>query len=118
MEVVFPRLDPKIPDAVESGRRAAGKDVGITYAAIVFGVLGFFVVYFGRPLIYLGGPGTVTSPRYIVSLPYVVQVSQMTVARGAAVEAGQAIGQVRSPQHDEIVATYMRALADVVSRRA
>jgi hypothetical protein len=118
MDVVLQRLDPNIPDPVESRRGAAGRAVRIAYATIVFGVLAFFVVYFGRPLLYLGGPGTVSSPRYIVSLPYVVQVSQMTVARGATVEAGQTIGQVRSPQHDETVATYMRALADIASRRA
>jgi multidrug resistance efflux pump len=81
-------------------------------------VLAFFVVYFGRPLVYLGGPGTVSSPRHVVSLPYIVQVNKIDVARGAIVEAGDVIGQVRSPQYDETVATYMRALADVASLRA
>src|SRR3954466_9789361 len=106
MDFVLQRLDPNVPAPVESRRSAAGRAVRLTYAAIVFGVLGFFVIYFGRPLVYLGGPGTVSSPRYVVSLPYVVQVSQMTVTRGTTVEAGQEIGQVRSPQHDETVATY------------
>jgi len=118
MNVMINRLDPNVPDPVESRRRAAGRLVRIAYATAVFGVLGFFVVYFGRPLVYLGGPGTVSSPRYVVSLPYIVQVSQMNVVRGAAVKSGEEIGQVRSPQVDGIVATYMRALADVASRRA
>jgi hypothetical protein len=74
MDVKINRLDPNIPDPVESRRRAAGRFVRFAYATIVFGVLGFFVIYFGAPFVYLGGPGTVSSPRYVVSLPYTVQV--------------------------------------------
>lgn len=118
MNIHLKRLDPTIPDPVESRRRAAGRAVRIAYAAIVFGVLAFFVVYFGRPLVFLSGPGTVSSSRYVVSLPYIVQVSQVSVMRGARVEAGAVIGQVRAPQHDDIVATYMRAIADVAGRSA
>lgn len=118
MNVILARLDPHIPDPIESRRRAAGRIVRTAYATIVFGVLAFFVVYFGRPILYLGGPGTVSSPRYVVSLPYIVQVNRITVLRGATVKAGEEIGQVRSPQQDDIVATYMRALADVAGRRA
>ena len=47
MDVMINRLDPNVPDPVESRRRAAGRLVRIAYATIVFGVLGFFVVYFG-----------------------------------------------------------------------
>src|SRR3954453_14944943 len=118
MNLGLQRLDPNVPDPVESRRRAAGRAVRPAYAAIVFGVLGFFAVYFGRPLVYLGGPGTVSSPRYVVSLPYTVQVAHMNVAPGAQVKGGEVIGQVRSPQVDGIVANYMRALADIASRMA
>src|SRR4249920_452101 len=118
LNVMINRLDPNVPDPVESRRRAAGRLVRIAYATAVFGVLAFFVIYFGRPLVYLGGPGTVSSPRYVVSLPYIVQVSQINVVPGNAVTSGDEIGQVRSPQVDGIVATYMRALADVASRQA
>ena len=86
MNVMINRLDPNVPDPVESRRRAAGRLVRIAYATAVFGVLAFFVVYFGRPLVYLGGPGIVSSHRYMVSLPYIVQVHQMNVTRGAAVK--------------------------------
>jgi HlyD family secretion protein len=85
---------------------------------IVFGVLGFFIVYFGAPFIFLGGPGTVTSRRYVVSLPYTVQVNQMNLVPGATVKAGEEIAQVLSPEQDSIVATYMRALADIAGRTA
>ena len=78
----------------------------------------FFVIYFGAPFVFLSGPGTVSSPRYVVSLPYTVQVSHMNVAPGATVKAGEEIGQVLSPQQDTIVATYMRALADIAGRSA
>src|SRR6478609_10684393 len=115
MNLIMNRLDPNVPDPVESRRRAAGRFVRFAYATSVFGVLAFFVIYFGRPFLYLGGPGTVSSPRHVVSLPYVVHISQMNAARGAAVTAGEVIGQVRSPQHDQIVATYMRALADIAA---
>jgi hypothetical protein len=118
MNIMLNRLDPDVPDPVESRRRAAGRLVRVAYATSVFGVLAFFVVYFGRPLVYLGGPGTVSSPRYVLSLPYTVQINRMNVERGAAIKGGEEIGQVRSPQVDGIVATYMRAMADVASRQA
>lgn len=57
MTVALTRLDPHIPDPIESRRRAAGRTVRAAYATIVFGILAFFVVYFGRPILYLGGPG-------------------------------------------------------------
>ena len=60
----------------------------------------------------------VSSPRYLVSMPYIVQINSITVLRGASVKAGDEIGRVRSPQHDEIVATYMRSLADIAGRKA
>ena len=118
MNVVINRLDPNLPDPVESRRRAAGRLVRTVYAASVFGVLGFFVVYFGAPLVFLSGPGTVSAARHLVSLPYLVQVSAISVSPGATVKAGDEIAQVSSPDYDNIVATYMRALADVASRRA
>jgi multidrug resistance efflux pump len=118
MNVTINRLDPNVPDPVESRRRAAGRFVRIAYATIVFGVLAFFVIYFGAPFVYLGGPGTVSSPRYVVSLPYTVQVSHMTLVPGATVKAGEEIGEVLSPEQDSIVATYMRALADIAGRTA
>jgi HlyD family secretion protein len=118
MNVTINRLDPNVPDPVESRRRAAGRLVRFAYAIIVFGVLGFFVIYFGAPFVYLSGPGTVSSPRYVVSLPYTVQVSQMKLAPGATVKAGEEIAEVLSPEQDSIVATYMRALADIAGRTA
>jgi HlyD family secretion protein len=118
MNVTINRLDPNVPDPVESRRRAAGRFVRIAYATIVFGVPAFFVIYFGAPFVYLGGPGTVSSPRYVVSLPYTVQVSHMTLVPGATVKAGEEIGEVLSPEQDSIVATYMRALADIAGRTA
>ena len=118
MNVAINRLDPNVPDPVESRRRAAGRFVRIAYATIVFGVLAFFVIYFGAPFVFLSGPGTVSSPRYVVSLPYTVQVSRMNLEPGATVKAGQEIGEVLSPEQDSIVATYMRALADIAGRTA
>jgi multidrug resistance efflux pump len=118
MNVAINRLDPSIPDPVESRRRAAGRLVRVVYATAVFGILAFFVVYFGAPLVFLSGPGTVSSQRQVVSLPYTVQIRDIRVAPGVAVLAGEQIAQVRSPEQDNIVATYMRALADVASRKA
>ncbi len=118
MNVTINRLDPNLPDPVESRRRAAGRLVRIAYATIVFGVLAFFVIYFGAPFVYLGGPGTVSSPRHLVSLPYTVQVSHMNLAPGTTVKAGDEIAEVVSPEQDSIVATYMRALADISGRTA
>src|SRR5215813_3710247 len=118
MDVKINRLDPNVPDPVESRRRAAGRFVRIAHATVVFGVLGFFIVYFGAPLVFLSGPGTVTAPRHVVSLPYTVQVSQMKLVPGATVKAGEEIAQVISPEQDSIVATYMRALADIAGRTA
>ena len=118
MDVPLKRLDPNVPNPVESRRRAAGRLVRIAYATIVFGLVAFFVIYFGAPFVYLSGPGTVLSSRYVVSLPYTVQISQMKVAPGATVKAGDEIAEVLSPEQDSIVATYMRALADISGRTA
>jgi hypothetical protein len=118
MDVKISRLDPNVPDPVESRRRAAGRFVRIAYATVVFGVLGFFIIYFGAPFVFLSGPGTVTAPRHVVSLPYTVQVTQMKLVPGATVKAGEEIAQVISPEQDSIVATYMRALADIAGRTA
>jgi multidrug resistance efflux pump len=118
MNVTINRLDPNVPDPVESRRRAAGRFVRIAYAVIVFGVIGFFVIYFGAPFVYLSGPGTVLSARYVVSLPYTVQVRQMNLVSGATVKSGDEIGEVISPEQESIVATYMRALADIAGRTA
>jgi hypothetical protein len=52
MNVMLNRLDPKLPNPVESRRRAAGRFVRIAYSTVVFGLLAFFVIYFGRPLVY------------------------------------------------------------------
>src|SRR5215831_6257772 len=106
MDVTINRLDPNVPDPVESRRRAAGRLVRFAYATVVFGVLGFFVIYFGAPFVYLGGPGTVTAPRHVVSLPFTVQVTQMKLVPGATVKAGEEIAEVISPEQDNIVATY------------
>jgi HlyD family secretion protein len=118
MNVTINRLDPNLPDPVESRRRAAGRLVRMAYATIVFGVLAFFVIYFGAPFVFLSGPGTVTARRYEVSPPYTVQVVSMNVTAGATVKAGEEIAQVLSPEQDSIVATYMQALADIAGRTA
>jgi multidrug resistance efflux pump len=118
MNLMLNRLDPHVPDPVESRRRAAGRMVRIAYATIVFGVLAFFVIYFGRPLVYLSGPGVVSAPRYMVSLPYVVQISHLNVTPGSTVALGEEIGRVQSPQQEGVVATYMRALAEIAGREA
>jgi HlyD family secretion protein len=118
MDVKIKRLDPNVPDPVESRRRGAGRLVRIAYGAIVFGVLAFFVVYFGSPLVFLRGPGVVTSPRHVVSLPFTVQVNEMNLVPGATVKAGEEIADVLSPEQDSIVATYMQALADISGRTA
>ncbi len=94
MNVAINRLDPNLPDPVESRRRAAGRLVRIAYATMCSACIAFFVVYFGAPLVFLSGPGTVTAPRYVVSLPYTVQVTRMNVMRGATVKAGEEIAEV------------------------
>lgn len=118
MNVPINRLDPNLPDPVESRRRAAGRWVRFSYAATVFGLLAFFVGYFGRPLIYLSGPGVVGSPRLVVSLPYTVQVKDMHVEPGAIVQVGEEIAQVWSPEKENVIGNYMRGLADIMARSA
>jgi multidrug resistance efflux pump len=54
----------------------------------------------------------------VVSLPYTVQVSRMRLVPGATVKASEEIAEVLSPEQDSIVATYMRALADIAGRTA
>lgn len=118
MHVRLNRLDPNVPDPVESRRRAAGRLVRIAYATIVFGVLAFFVSYFGAPFVFLSGPGQVSASRYVVSAPYTVVVRTISVTAGARIAAGEEIAHVRSPEVDTVVATYMRSLAEVATRVA
>ena len=118
MNIAIKRLDPHVPDPVESRRRAAGRMVRIAYATVVFGILGFFVVYFGAPLVLLSGPGTVSSPRHVISFPFTVRVTRMRIEPGATVTVGEEIGQVRSPEQDNIVANYLRTLADLATRQS
>jgi len=118
MTLQIRRLDPALPDPVESRRLGAGRLVRFIYALGVLGVLGFLVVRLGGPLVFLAGPGIVSANRDIVSLPYIVQVIRMDVAPGARVAAGQPVALVRSPQVSETVSNFTRALADVTSREA
>jgi HlyD family secretion protein len=118
MDVKINRLDPNVPDPVESRRRAAGRLVRFAYTIVVFGVLGFFIIYFGAPFVYLGGPGTVSSPHYVVSLPYTVQVNQMKLVPGTTVKAGEDIADVLSPEQDSIVATCARWRTSPAARRS
>jgi multidrug resistance efflux pump len=118
MNVMLNRLDPNVPDPIESRRRAAGRMVRTAYAVVVFGILGFFVVYFGAPLVFLSGPGVVSAPTVVVSLPYVVRVEQIYVDRGAEVTPGEVIGRVWSPQQHTIVASFLQSLAEVAGRSA
>jgi hypothetical protein len=53
-----------------------------------------------------------------LSLPYTVQISHMNLVSGTTVKAGEEIAEVISPEQDSIVATYMRALADIAGRTA
>ena len=101
MNVMINRLDPHVPDPVESRRRAAGRFVRIAYAAIVYGVIGFFVAYFGAPFVFLSGPGTVSSARYVISLPYAVQVSEKARVAKESLEA---------------VRSYLRVTEEAVQR--
>ena len=70
MNVTINRLDPNVPDPVESRRRAAGRLVRIAYATAVFGVVGFFVIYFGAPFVFLRGPRTVSASRHFVQVGF------------------------------------------------
>jgi multidrug resistance efflux pump len=118
LSIEIKRLNPNVPDPVESRRRAAGRLVRIVYATAVFGILGFLVVYFGAPLVFLSGPGTVSSKRIVMSFPFTVRVTQVKVTPGDRIKAGQEIGQVSSPEQENIVATYLRGLAEVAGRKS
>jgi HlyD family secretion protein len=63
MQITLNRLDPNVPDPVESRRRAAGRAVRIAYATVVFGILAFVVAYFGAPLVYHSGVPAPSRPR-------------------------------------------------------
>lgn len=118
MNIQIHRLDPNVPDPVESRRASAGRLVRLIYALGVLGVIGFFAIYFGASLVLLSGPGVVSAPREIVSLPYIVQVQRMEVTPGEHVQAGMPVARVRSPQVSETLSNLTQALADVTSREA
>lgn len=107
------RLDTNVPDPVESRRAGAGRLVRFIYGALVFGILGFFVIRFGAPLVLLNGPGVVTAQLSAISSPYLVQIKRMEVRPGAKVETGALIATVSSPQVDQTSSDLLRALAEI-----
>ena len=82
MNIQIRRLDPNVPDPVESRRSATGRLVRLIYALGVIGVLGFFVLRFSMPLVFLGGPGIVSGPREIVPLAYIAPVQRIDGTSG------------------------------------
>ena len=52
MNITVNRLDPNVPDPIESRRRAAGRLVRFAYGATVFGVLAFFALFFQRQEVF------------------------------------------------------------------
>ncbi|MGO4678100.1 HlyD family efflux transporter periplasmic adaptor subunit [Bosea sp. 2YAB26] len=110
------RLDTRVPDPVESRRAGAGRIVRFIYAALVFGVLGFFIVSFGLPLIFLDGPGVVSAPRTVISPPYLVQIKRMDVGPGSVVQEGTPIAEVISPQIEVVASGLLQTLADITGR--
>ncbi len=112
------RIDPDIPDPVESRRASSGRIVRFIYGVSVLALVAFVVIRFGGPLVYLSGPGIVSAPRLIVSHPVVVRVDNVAVEPGDRVEEDDIIATVQSPQVDETVSTLMQALSDVTGRQA
>jgi multidrug resistance efflux pump len=112
------RLGMNVPDPVESRRAGAGRIVRFVYAALVFGILGFFVIRFGAPLVLLNGPGVVTAQRSVISSPYVVRVERMDVRPGTKVEAGTLIAMVSSPQVNQTASDLLLALAEITGSEA
>jgi multidrug resistance efflux pump len=118
MTIALNRLDPSLPDPIESRRRAAGRLVRTVYGTCILGLIAILVVWLGAPLVFLAGEGIVSARRQVVSLPITVQVMETRVAPGDAVGAGTEIARVRSPQHDGIIAGHLRALAEIAGREA
>lgn len=111
LEGAQPKL-PLAPHPVRGRRTRSGLAVRIVYGAGVVAVGCYFAWYFGRALLFLEGAGQVTAPVYEVSTPYLSQVTHMNVTAGIAVEEGDLIATLVSPQLDREINELDRVLVE------
>lgn len=109
---------PMAPHPVRGRRSRSGLAVRLVYGAGVIAVGCYFAWYFGRALLFLEGAGQVTAPVYDVSTPYLSQVVHMNVTPGIAVEEGDLIATVTSPQLDREIGEFERLLVEQGQKEA
>jgi len=109
---------PLAPHPVRGRRARSGLPVRLVYGAGVIAVCAYFVWYFGRSLLFLEGSGIVAAPVYDVSTPYLSQVVHMNVSSGIAVEEGDIIATLTSPQLDREINELDRVLVEQSQKEA
>lgn len=109
---------PLAPHPVRDRRARSGLVVRLVYGLGVLAVALYFAWYFGRALVFLEGTGVVTAPVYDVSTPYLSQVVHMNVTSGIAVEEGDLIATVTSPQLDSEINELDRILVEQSQKEA
>ena len=106
------------PHPVRGRRARSGFLVRLVYGAGVITVCLYFVWYFGRSMLFLEGSGIVAAPVYDVSTPYLSQVVHMNVSSGIAVEEGDVIATLVSPQLDRDINDLDRILVEQSQKEA
>lgn len=109
---------PRAPHPVRDRRARSGLLVRLVYGLGVMAVGVYIAWYFGRSLLFLEGAGIVTAPVYDVSTPYLSQVVHMNVSSGIAVEEGDLIATVTSPQLDREINEFDRMLMEQSEKEA
>ncbi len=106
------------PDPVLSRSANAGRALRFIYASFVIG-LGLFLGWqLIKPLIYTQSSGSVMAPYYVVSTPYTARIVDLSVAPGQAVQKGQVVATVRSPEIDALRANLLSSVAEQVNKEA
>jgi len=118
MRMPMDRSLPLAPHPVRARRARSGLLVRLVYGAGVLAVASYFAWYFGREFLFLEGAGTVTAPVYDVSTAYLSQVVHMNVASGVAVEKGDLIATLKSPQIEREVDDLDRLLVEQSQKEA
>ena len=112
------RLNLYIPDPVESRRSASGRAVRFIYGTGII-ILGLFLLWhFGKPLIFLEGPGKVTARSIFISAPYIVTVTRMSAGPGSRVVKGDEIGRLKSLQVEQYITDLLKLTVEQNNKEA
>lgn len=99
-------------DASDHRYKNSGRVVRFLYSILVFVVIGYATVFFGRPYWVLEGVGTVSAPNNDVSVAFVSEIALVHVRPGDQVYPGSLLATVNRSDYDAVLNEVNTALTD------